>query len=326
MARKTNTKNIDIARGLLFSDISKTADTAPTTIENSLIKDSPFNKGLSLDTDDLVAAMKTYGFVEPVVVYELPDGTYEMVAGHRRRKAWCEKLGHHSIQAVVLPYDENIESRLSLHSGMNADTRGKSASFWASRIERAEEILQAEEDLTGKSIDPKERTEKICRMIHLSRSSYYRYQGLKKIIPELIGVADRKWATSVTISNASGLNAQQQMKLYEIILQYKQAYDEKITLQPASSLKKPFEITREMLLKFIRSVKEEELGQNREDTVMKKEKQFHQVVTNSANHFIHALNRAATQNEGEIALKLIDDTKKELDRIEEEIRKNFYNR
>ena len=71
--------------------------------------DHPFKVKLDEDMDQLVQSIKERGIITPVTLRPKEDGRYEIVSGHRRRKA-CELAGFDTVKAEVreLTRDEAI--------------------------------------------------------------------------------------------------------------------------------------------------------------------------------------------------------------------------
>lgn len=69
-------------------------------------KDHPFRV---LDDDrmmETVESVKEYGVLVPIIARPMPDGGYEIVSGHRRKRA-CELAGMNEIPAIVRDLDDN---------------------------------------------------------------------------------------------------------------------------------------------------------------------------------------------------------------------------
>ena len=71
--------------------------------------DHPFKVKLDEDMDQLVQSIKERGIITPVTLRPKEDGRYEIVSGHRRKKA-CELAGFDTVKAEVreLTRDEAI--------------------------------------------------------------------------------------------------------------------------------------------------------------------------------------------------------------------------
>ncbi len=71
--------------------------------------DHPFHVRLDADMDELVQSVKERGIITPITLRQKEDGRYEIVSGHRRRKA-CELAGLDTVKAEVkdLSRDEAI--------------------------------------------------------------------------------------------------------------------------------------------------------------------------------------------------------------------------
>lgn len=65
--------------------------------------------------ESLVDSIKIWGLINPVVVFVNEDGNYEMIAGHRRKRA-CELAGLETIAAVVTDVDRNSAYKMHVES------------------------------------------------------------------------------------------------------------------------------------------------------------------------------------------------------------------
>ena len=106
MARK---KSFDVTDDIRFQntrvqpvneEAAAEGTTTPgyTMLSAKDIQPSPFNEGLSKENiDSYVESMKETGIIEPIVVYDLGNGKYEILSGHQRFEAWCNRLGNFCI-------------------------------------------------------------------------------------------------------------------------------------------------------------------------------------------------------------------------------------
>ena len=87
--------------------------------------DHPFKVKLDEDMDQLVESIKERGVITPITLRKKEDGRYEIVSGHRRKKA-CEIAGLESIpaevkeltrdEAIILMVDSNLQRSTILPS------------------------------------------------------------------------------------------------------------------------------------------------------------------------------------------------------------------
>lgn len=100
--------------------------------------DHPFKVKIDEDMDQLVQSIKERGIITPVTLRPKEDGRYEIVSGHRRKKA-CELAGLDTVKAEVreMSRDEAIilmvESNLSVHNIPPASAQRKSYSQCTAR-------------------------------------------------------------------------------------------------------------------------------------------------------------------------------------------------
>ena len=87
--------------------------------------DHPFKVKLDEDMDQLVQSIKERGIITPVTLRPKEDGRYEIVSGHRRRKA-CELAGFGTVkaevremtrdEAIILMVESNLQRSVILPS------------------------------------------------------------------------------------------------------------------------------------------------------------------------------------------------------------------
>lgn len=87
--------------------------------------DHPFKVKLDEDMDQLVQSIKERGIITPVTLRPKEDGRYEIVSGHRRKKA-CELAGFATVkaevremtrdEAIILMVESNLQRSVILPS------------------------------------------------------------------------------------------------------------------------------------------------------------------------------------------------------------------
>ena len=83
---------------------------ALATIELNAIRPNAENPRSKVeDLDDLAASIREHGLVQPLVVAALPDGTYRLIAGHRRYAA-LELIGAERALCVVRTPKNGVET------------------------------------------------------------------------------------------------------------------------------------------------------------------------------------------------------------------------
>ena len=87
--------------------------------------DHPFQVRMDEDMDQLVESVRTRGVITPITLRQKEDGRYEIVSGHRRRKA-CEIVGLETApceikeltrdEAIILMVESNLQRSIILPS------------------------------------------------------------------------------------------------------------------------------------------------------------------------------------------------------------------
>ena len=123
---KSSGKNISLTS---FDDIFSTEDTRRGKNErierlplSELVpfKDHPFRV---LDDDrmmETVESVKEYGVLVPIIVRPLEDGQYEIVSGHRRKRA-CELAGIDEIPVIIRDLDDDEATIIMVDSNLQRE-------------------------------------------------------------------------------------------------------------------------------------------------------------------------------------------------------------
>lgn len=69
-------------------------------------KNHPFHVNDDEKMDETVESIKTYGVLTPALVRPRPEGGYEMISGHRRKRG-CELCGKTTLPALVRNYTDD---------------------------------------------------------------------------------------------------------------------------------------------------------------------------------------------------------------------------
>lgn len=152
----------------------------------------PFKVKMDEDMNQLVQSVKERGIITPVTLRQKEDGRYEIVSGHRRRKA-CELAGLERVpaeikelsrdEAIILMVESNLQRSIILPS--------EKAFSYKMRMEAMKRQGQRT-DLTLSPVGTKSgrSSEVITAETGDSRNQIYRYIRLTELIPELLDMVD----------------------------------------------------------------------------------------------------------------------------------------
>ena len=169
-------------------------------IEVSKITDFP-NHPFKVQDDDkmdeMVKSVKQYGVILPVIVRPKEDGTYEMISGHRRKRA-CEIAGIKQIRCIVKDLSDDEAVILMVDSNIQREEILPSEKAFAYKMKlealnHQGKKIELEEDTTSTPVVSKLRTNEILgNEVGESRENIRRYIWLTYLIPELLEQVDLK--------------------------------------------------------------------------------------------------------------------------------------
>ena len=187
-------------------------------------KDHPFkvkDDDAMIETAD---SIKKYGVLVPAIARPLPDGGYELVAGHRRRRA-SELAGKETMPVIVRDLDDDAATIIMVDSNLQRENLLPSERAFAYKM-RLEAIKHqgARTDLTSVQVEQKlsARDQVAKEAGERSGIQVMRYVRLTELIPELLDMVDEKKIAFNPAYELSFLKPDEQQMLVET-MDYEQA-------------------------------------------------------------------------------------------------------
>lgn len=190
----------------------------------SMIQDFPNHPYKVKDDEsmtDLVESIKTRGLIQPVLVRPIENGMYEMVSGHRRKRAF-ELAGIEKIPARVqnLTRDEAILSMVDSNLQRDEILPSEKAFAYKMRLEAMKRQGQRT-DLTsrpmGDKLDNKRAGEILGETVGESERQLQRFIRLTNLIPEMLDLVDDKKIAMRPAVEISYLSEEEQLNLADAI-------------------------------------------------------------------------------------------------------------
>ena len=153
--------------------------------------DHPFYVRNDEDMDQLVASIKERGIITPVMLRRKEDGRYEMVSGHRRKKA-CELAGLETIKAEIRDLTRDEAIMLMVESNLQRTKILPSEKAFAYKMRLDAMNRQGNRtDLTSSPVGTKLRSDALmAQEVGESRNQIQRYIRLTNLVPELLHMVD----------------------------------------------------------------------------------------------------------------------------------------
>ena len=151
----------------------------------------PFQVKLDEDMDQLVESICDNGIITPVTLRQKEDGRYEMIAGHRRKKA-CEIAGFETIKAEIrdLTRDESIILMVESNLQRSTILPSEKAFSYKMRLE-AMKRQGKRTDLTSVPLAQKSTSREILgQAVGESQDQIRRYIRLTYLIKPLLDMVD----------------------------------------------------------------------------------------------------------------------------------------
>jgi len=154
-------------------------------------KDHPFkvkDDDAMIETAD---SIKKYGVLVPAIARPLPDGGYELVAGHRRRRA-SELAGKETMPVIVRDLDDDAATIIMVDSNLQRENLLPSERAFAYKMKLDAMKRQGQRtDLTLSPVATKlDTAAQLGRQSGESRDQVFRFIRLTNLIPEILELVD----------------------------------------------------------------------------------------------------------------------------------------
>ena len=157
-------------------------------------KQHPFKVNDDAKMQETVESIKQYGVLSPAIARPLPEGGYELVSGHRRKRA-CELAGLETMPVIVRELDDDAAAILVVDSNLQREGLLPSERAFAYRLKlEAMQHQGQRKDLTSVQVEPKLRARDVIAQ-EVGESSgvqVQRYIRLTELISPLLDMVDER--------------------------------------------------------------------------------------------------------------------------------------
>lgn len=153
--------------------------------------DHPFQVRMDEDMEQLVQSIRERGLITPITVRPKEDGRYEIVSGHRRKKA-CELAGMKTVKAEIreMSRDEAIILMVESNLQRSVILPSEKAFSYKMRLEAMKRQGQRT-DLTSVPLAQKSTSrEEVGKAVGESQDQVRRYIRLTELVPDLLQMVD----------------------------------------------------------------------------------------------------------------------------------------
>lgn len=169
----------------------------------------------------MVRTIKEFGVIHPVIVRPKKDGGYEMISGHRRKRA-CQIAGITEIKAIVREMTDE-EATIAMVDSNNQRKKilpSEKAFAYKMKLEAMKKQGQRN-DLTSapteQKLQGKTTREIIAEEMGESSSNIQRFVRLTELIPELLKLVDEEKMKLRPAVELSYLKKEEQQEVFDAI-------------------------------------------------------------------------------------------------------------
>lgn len=177
----------------------------------------PFKVLMDDKMAELVDSVRQYGILVPAIVRPAPDGGYQMVAGHRRKRA--SELAGVPLPCIVRNLSNDEATIIMVDSNLQREKLLPSEKAFAYKMKLEAMKRQGQRtDLTLSPVATKlDTASAVGQQCGESRDQVFRYIRLTYLVPDLLALVDDDKIAIRPAVELSYLSPEEQTILYEII-------------------------------------------------------------------------------------------------------------
>ena len=250
--------------------LSKIRDIPISEIDE--FPDHPFKVLMDEDMEQLVESIKRNGVMTPATVRLKEDGRYELISGHRRKKA-CELAGFETLKCEVkeLTRDEAIIVMVESNLQRSVILPSEKAFAYKMRLEamkrQAGRPTKDNYSPVGNNSEFATSSDELAEKVGESKNQIFRYIRLTELVPEILQMVDERQIAFRPAVEISYLTEEQQYTLLEA-MEYNDATP---SLAQAIKMKK-FNQDGKLTSEVIQSIMEEEKPNQKEKPAFRDER------------------------------------------------------
>ena len=250
--------------------LSKIRDIPISEIDE--FPDHPFKVLMDEDMEQLVESIKRNGVMTPATVRLIEDGRYELISGHRRKKA-CELAGLETLKCEVkeLTRDEAIIVMVESNLQRSVILPSEKAFAYKMRLEamkrQAGRPSKENYSPVGNNSEFATSSDELAEKVGESKNQIFRYVRLTELVPEILQMVDERQIAFRPAVEISYLTEEQQYTLLEA-MEYNDATP---SLAQAIKMKK-YNQDGKLTSEVIQSIMEEEKPNQKEKPAFRDER------------------------------------------------------
>ena len=266
---KSSAKNISLTS---LDDLFSTEEERSKDVVGSIVNlplsqlhdfpNHPFKVRDDEKMQETVESVKAYGVLVPAIVRQRPDGEYEIVAGHRRKRA-SELAGLNELPAIVRDLDDDAATIIMVDSNLQRENILPSERAQAYKMKLEAIKRQGERrDLTSPQVAAKFRADdEVAKAAGVSGDTVRRFIRLTELQPELQEMVDSGKMAMTPAVELSYLKPEEQALLLETI-ESEQATPSLSQAQRIKKLSQSGDLNEDSILGIMAEQKKPELSSN----------------------------------------------------------------
>ncbi len=266
---KSSAKNVKLATvdDLFSTEESRTSESLEKVVEIPLYELHSFrNHPFKVRDDEAMMetadSVRQYGVLVPAIARPDPDGGYELIAGHRRRRA-SELAGKETMSVIVRDLDDDAATIIMVDSNLQREELLPSERAFTYRMKLEAMKRQAgrpskeNRSQVGNNLG-KKSSELLAEQVGQSKNQVFRYIRLTVLIPPILDMVDEKKIAFNPAYELSFLKPEEQQMLLET-MDYEQTTPSLSQVQRMKKFSQDGKLTEDVMLAIMSEEKKGEL-------------------------------------------------------------------